>query len=360
MESSLDYSWLHGDLFAATPGVSAAWITFQRPHHYALPGTELGTAQRLWIHLRDTSSGTLWLRPLGYDVVDSFLLASVPIFSDLVEAIGWLYVKIHISTGLSWAWSIIALTVLVRVIIMPVTIKGTTSMLTMQRLQPYVKQLQQKYKNDRTEMNAQMMQFYRDNKFNPLSSCFPMLLQLPVFLALYQVLRNAPEMAQSVELFGNRIVRKSGETPLKLPDPGDFSFLFGFVNDITHIIKNAGLPGLIILLVYAASQLLSGKVMVTSPDPRQRMMMMFLPLAFIPFLYNSFQVGLALYWLTSNLWTVGQHLVVIRLVDHDKPVILPENSKGKKKVINPKPSGGGTDDSSPAKPVNVRRNKRRR
>lgn len=274
--------------------------------------------------------------------MDSFLIA-FPVIKQLEQGLHWLLVNIHQSTGLSWAWSIVALTVLVRIAIAPVTAKGTVSMLSMQRLQPHLKQLQQKYKNDRAELNTQMMQFYRDNNVNPLSSCFPILLQLPVFISLFYVLRGF------------------ADHPPKAPDD-DFSWLFGFVDSVNVVVKDAGVPALILMALYAASQLFSGKVMATSPDPRQRAMMMFLPLAFIPFLYTSFQVGLVLYWLTSNLWTVGQHMVVLRLVDTDKPVVLPQNKKGQKKVLNPKAAKGdaaesGADDA-PA-PV-VRRNKRRR
>lgn len=263
--------------------------------------------------------------------------------------------QIHVTTDLTWAWSIIALTAVVRIAIMPLTIKQTRSMLSMQRLQPYVKQLQQKYKDDRQELNERMMEFYRINRVNPLASCLPIVVQLPVFLALFFVLKDFKPTITSA---GDR----------------DFSFLFDFVSDIRTNIGDAGAAGWALLIFYVASQMLSSRVMMTTQNPQQKLLFMLLPVFFVPFVIN-FPIGVMLYWITTNLWTLGQHLVVVRLSTPIQEIKLPTD-KGEKKIV-PKAvkaelrrkAAGKAPDRSAAKsggqsrapaPPGVRRNKRRR
>ncbi len=249
-------------------------------------------------------------------------------------------VQLH-SMGLSWAWSIIALTALVRIIILPLGIKQTRSMLAMQRVQPYLKQIQQKYKNDRQELNAQTMEFYRANRINPMASCLPLLLQLPVFFSLFFVLKDLGKGDSAHD--------------------GQYSWLFGFVSDIRLDSIDAGWQGILLIAIYAASQLFSSKVMATSDDPRQKMIMYALPFIFLPFVIN-FPVGLMLYWITTNLWSVGQHVGIMTFTSNDREIILPPDKKGNQKVIKPKT---GRQDSKPeSKPKNTtpeaRRNNRRK
>jgi YidC/Oxa1 family membrane protein insertase len=260
---------------------------------------------------------------------------------------------LHDNVGFSWAWSIIALTVIVRLVIFPITARQTKSSLAMQRLSPYIKQLQQKHKDDRVALNEAMMEFYRDNKVNPLASCFPLLIQIPVFLALFGVLKNFAKTQK-----GN-----------------DFSFLFGFVHDIRQHINNGAdavphnmaAAGWILLVVYIGSQMLSTLTMMTSQNPQQKYMFLLLPLFFAIFL-PKFPVGLLLYWITTNLWSLGQYLFIVRFTKTDAEVVLPADSKGRKKVITPKaskatPSNGSAAATKPASQASsaaARRNKRRR
>jgi YidC/Oxa1 family membrane protein insertase len=272
-------------------------------------------------------------------------------FHALEDALEELLIWIHSTTGLTWAWSIIAMTALVRIVILPVTVKQTRSMLAMQRLQPYVKQVQQKYKDDRQALNQALMQFYRDNQVNPLASCLPILLQIPIFMALFFVLKDF-------------------EPPAGTSD--NLSFLFGFVDSILVDINDAGFAGWALLIFYAASQVFSSAVMVTSPDPRQKYMMMVLPLLFLPFIWN-FPIGVMLYWITTNLWTLGQYKVVVALTNvESKDVVMPVGPDGKQKVLKAKKkpddgkgSGGsaGTPARTPSGPRSgapTRKNKRRR
>src|SRR5207244_11976406 len=109
-----------------------------------------------------------------------------PLENVLRHVLEWL----HGTVGLPWAWSIVALTILVRMILVPLTIRQIHSMQNMQRFAPQMKELQKKYKGDRQRLNEELMKFYRENKINPAASCLPLVAQLPVFFALYLVLRH--------------------------------------------------------------------------------------------------------------------------------------------------------------------------
>jgi YidC/Oxa1 family membrane protein insertase len=286
------------------------------------------------------------------------LVASNPFtaaFHAIEDVLRQLLEALH-DVGLTWAWSIIALTAIVRLVIFPMTSRQTKSSLAMQRLQPYLKQLQAKYKDDRAALNTATMEFYRDNKVNPLASCFPLLIQIPVFFALYRVLTHFSKTSQG----------------------GDFSFLFGFIGDIRQHINNSNdlvpenwfLAGWILLVFYVGSQMLSTVTMMTSPNPQQKWMFMVMPLLFVPVI-KGFPVGVMLYWITTNLWSLGQYLLVVRFTRMDNEIVLPADSKGNKKTVTPKGSKTPAKtpprgDKSPAsgqdrsQSSQARRNKRRK
>jgi YidC/Oxa1 family membrane protein insertase len=193
------------------------------------------------------------------------------------------------TVGLPWAWAVVALTIMVRMLLVPLTVRQIHSMQALQKHAPQMKEIQKKYKGDRQKMNEEMMRFYKENNINPAASCLPLLAQLPVFFALYLVLRQFA----------------------KHPPAGDLSWL--------HIVPNmadkasAHWSGYLLLAIYATSQIASTYFMSTTMEKTQRYLMMALPLFFITFLLN-FPVGLVIYWVTTNLWTVGQGLVTRRLV----------------------------------------------
>jgi YidC/Oxa1 family membrane protein insertase len=194
----------------------------------------------------------------------------------------------HDDVGLSWGGSIIALTVVTRAVLLPLTYKQLKGMRALQALQPQLKELQEKYKNDKQRMQQEMMRFYKENKVNPLASCIPLLAQLPVFITLFFLLKN------------------------ELPDdilPGEESFLF--INDLTE--KAVGGELILLLALYIGTQLISGMVMSITADKSQRMLLFALPIIFVPFIL-SFPAGLILYWITTNVWTIGQQLVIQRVV----------------------------------------------
>jgi YidC/Oxa1 family membrane protein insertase len=202
----------------------------------------------------------------------------------------------HDSAGLSWGMSIIALTVVTRAVLIPLTYKQLKGMRAMQALQPQIKELQEKYKNDKQRMQQEMMRFYKENKVNPLASCLPLLAQLPVFITLFYVLRHElpPDMG--------------------CPQAGHcaaYGAEFFFIDDLTG--KATGGELIALLILYVGTQLVSGMVMAVTADKSQRTMMFLLPLIFVPFILN-FPAGLILYWITTNFWTIGQQLVIKRIV----------------------------------------------
>jgi YidC/Oxa1 family membrane protein insertase len=218
------------------------------------------------------------------------------ILQPLIDVANGVLQFFHDSAGLSWGMSIVALTVVTRAVLIPLTYKQLKGMRAMQALQPQIKELQEKYKNDKQRMQQEMMRFYKENKVNPLASCLPLLAQLPVFITLFYVLRHElpPDMG--------------------CPEAGHcaaYGAEFLFIHDLTG--KATGGELIALLILYVGTQLASGAVMAVTADKSQRMMMFLLPLVFVPFILN-FPAGLILYWITTNFWTIGQQLVIKRIV----------------------------------------------
>src|ERR687885_175353 len=186
------------------------------------------------------------------------------VIQPLIDAAKAILDFFHDSVGLGWGMSIIALTVVVRAALIPLTLKQFRSMQAMQRLQPEMKALQAKYKDDKQRLNQEMMKFYKENKVNPLGSCLPLLFQLPVFLALFYMLRT--DLKQDICDKHGALTRHAAE--------------FFFIPDLTSKATGAVLVTLIIL--YVGSQLASTLLMSVTADKNQRRLFMILPLAFVP------------------------------------------------------------------------------
>ena len=200
----------------------------------------------------------------------------------------------HDSAGLSWGMSIIALTVCTRALLIPLTYRQLKGMRALQALQPQIKEIQAKYKNDRQRMQQEMMRFYQENKVNPFASCIPLIAQLPVFITLFYVLRH--ELPSDIGCEAGHCGAEA-------------SFLF--INDLTA--KAVGAELIVLLVLYVGTQLVSGLVMSVTADKSQRIMMGLLPFIFVPFVIN-FPAGLVLYWITTNFWTIGQQYVIQRVI----------------------------------------------
>ena len=242
-------------------------------------------------------------------------------------------------TGLSWGASIIALTIAVRAALVPLTVKQFRSMQALVRLQPEIKKLQEKYKDDRQRLNQEMMRFYQENKVNPFSSCLPLLAQLPVFFSLFYLLRDDLRLEICPNIPGQNAANPipCGSTPASE---------FWFIPDITD--KATGTVLVVLLVLYVGSQLLSTLLMPSTADKTQRTIFIALPFIFIPFI-QSFPAGLLLYWITTNLWTGTQQYIIRRTVG---PITPPgqEPGGGLFDMLKPKPSdSGGGDGKNGAK-----------
>jgi YidC/Oxa1 family membrane protein insertase len=228
----------------------------------------------------------------------------------------------HGTVGLPWAWSIVALTVLVRIVLVPLTVRQIHSMQSLQAHAPEMKRLQQQYKGDRAKLNEELMKFYKENNINPAASCLPLLAQFPVFIALYFTLKH-----------GTKHI--TGSWLHVVPNISDKA--------------TAHWSGFVLLAIYAGSQIASTYFMGTTMDKTQRTIMMFLPLVFLT-VVSHFPTGLILYWMTTNLWTVGQGLVTRRLVPKPNPAAALQRAGPKRSSRTPTKEDESTGPNGAAAP----------
>src|SRR4051795_776995 len=210
------------------------------------------------------------------------------VLSPLIDACQWVLEFWHDLLGGSWGWPIILLTFTVRLFILPLTFRGVKSMQRLQALQPEIKEIQARYKDDKQRMNQEVMAFYQREKVNPLGSCLPLVLQIPFFISLFSLLRSSGFKADIAS------------------NPS-----FGPIPNLAEKITDPVLLGVLIVL-YVGTQLAASAVTAISADPTQRRIMFALPFVFVIFIVN-FQAGLIVYWITTNVWTIGQQLMVKKL-----------------------------------------------
>ncbi|HTT30982.1 MAG TPA: YidC/Oxa1 family membrane protein insertase [Solirubrobacteraceae bacterium] len=247
------------------------------------------------------------------------------IFQPLIDVFQSILLFFHNHVGLSWGFSIIALTILMRAILLPLTVKQFHSMQKLQRMQPQMKALQAKYKDDKQRQQQEMMKFYKENEINPLGSCLPLVAQLPVFISLFYMLRKnlrpdiCPQTQHAYQLkyaamHHVSLAEAASHTTPCGPNNGA-GFLF--IPDLTN--KATGWVLIVLLLLYVGSQLASS-LMMSSPmmDKQQRNLMLLLPLVFVVIVIN-FPAGLLVYWITTNLWTMGQQYTVRRMIGTPTP-----------------------------------------
>ena len=227
------------------------------------------------------------------------MIPSANVLQPLIDVFDRVLVFFHDTFGMSWGLSIIALTVVVRALLLPLTLKQFRSMQALQTLAPEMKKLQEKYKDDKQRLNQEMMTFYRENKVNPFGSCLPLVAQLPVFFSLFYMLRKDLR----VDICGQSAV------PCGNYKGGGFGESFFFIPDITN--HATGVVLVVLIVLYVGTQLLSSILMSVTADRNQRMLLLALPFIFVPFV-TSFPAGLLVYWITTNLWTMGQQTVIRR------------------------------------------------
>jgi YidC/Oxa1 family membrane protein insertase len=215
------------------------------------------------------------------------------IFGPFVDLLRGILRGIHGVIG-SWGWSIIILTVMVRLILWPVTHRQFRSAQAMTQLQPKIKELQRKYKSDKRKLQEETMKLYQEYRVNPFASCLPLLIQMPIFICLYYAIRFTPEIRTS-------------------------SF---------WIIPSLGKPYLPLFIFYIITQMISTELMLQpNTEPQQKWLMRAMPVVFI-FILFRFPAGLMVYWVTTNLWTIMQQSIIRRSI-----------GKRELQPLGPKPPG---------------------
>jgi YidC/Oxa1 family membrane protein insertase len=208
----------------------------------------------------------------------------------------------HKNVGLGWGGSIVMLTICIRLAILPLTFKSVRSMQALQRLQPEMKKIQERYKDDKQRQQQELMQFYRDHNVNPLGSCLPLVLQFPFFLGLYQTLKSGGQVSKEI----NASVAHGA-------DPG-----FLFIPNLTQ--KATGGVLVALLIIYIATQLTSSYVSaINIQDRNQKILVFAMPLVFA-FVVINFPTGLLVYWITTNLFTIAQQLFIRRFLPAPEPL----------------------------------------
>ncbi|HEY5142287.1 MAG TPA: YidC/Oxa1 family membrane protein insertase [Solirubrobacteraceae bacterium] len=268
------------------------------------------------------------------------------IFSPLIAAFDWVIQLFH-SIGFGWGGSIIALTIVVRTLMLPLTIKQFRSMQALQTLQPEIKALQAKYKDDKQRLNQEMMAFYQENKVNPFGSCLPLVLQIPVFISLFYMLRTDLK----VDICGPKadILKVAAQQHTTLATtycdavvPGSAKFLF--IPDLTAPATGGVL--VVLLVLYIGSQLLSSILMSVTADKNQRYLMIGLPFVFVLFI-KGFPAGLLVYWITTNLWTVGQQYFIRRSTGQLPAFLGGNGGVTASAAVAPPKRSAKSEDSSP-------------
>jgi YidC/Oxa1 family membrane protein insertase len=246
----------------------------------------------------------------------------------------------HDTVGLGWGPSIIGLTIIIRLAILPLTYKQVRSMQDMQRFSPEIQRIRERYKEDKTRQNEELMKLYQEHGFNPLSSCLPLVLQLPFFFGLYQTLRSQHFIDQ---------VHASGSSG------------FLFIPDITEPLKGHTAALIVMIVLYVGTQLGSSYVSsLNVQDKNQRRLLFIFPFVFVPVVIN-FEAGLLIYWITTNLFTVSQQLAIRKFLPAPEPHVA-----GGLAVKGDDDAGGGSsrkrrrgpmrddDDEPAAKPQRAR------
>jgi len=223
----------------------------------------------------------------------------------------------------SWGVAIILLTFTIRLAILPLTFSSVKSMQKMQVLAPEIKKLQERFKDDKQRLQQETMKFYKERQVNPFASCLPLLLQLPFFVSLFYLLRSAS--------FKEDI---GGSEP------------FLFIPDLAQPLTDHPLQLAVMVVLYVSTQLVASLITMAGGDKTQQRIMLALPFVFVPFII-TFEAGLIVYWVTTNVWTIGQQLVVRKL--YPKPDVSPASdgddapglARGKPKAPVAALAGGG-------------------
>ena len=200
----------------------------------------------------------------------------------LAKPLFWCLEKFHGITG-NWGWAIVLVTLMLKLIFFKLSAAGYKSMANMRRVQPRLLAIKDRYKDDRTRLNQAMMDIYKKEKINPLGGCFPILIQIPVFIALYWTLLESVELRQT-------------------------GFIF-WLSDLSAPDQYFVLP-----LLMGVTMLIQQKLNPAPMDPVQQKVMSILPIVFTVF-FAFFPSGLVLYWVVNNVLSIAQQWVITRSID---------------------------------------------
>jgi YidC/Oxa1 family membrane protein insertase len=264
--------------------------------------------------------------PLVANIIEEAFGPLITLFEEIL-----VFIHEHIlGPGLSWGWAIIGLTVVVRLVLFPLFVRQMKSIVSLQRHMPEMKAIQEKYKDDRQKQSEELMKFYRENNINPFASCLPLILQFPVLIALFYMLRTdlkkhicGPELVSHynnlplhvragyhklhVASTAHLPSKYLGNTSCEMVAPHSAKFLF--IPDLTA--KATGWVLIVLLVFYVVTMVASSLLSTATADRNQRLMAIFLPLVFTVIIIG-FPAGLVVYWIATNVWTIGQGYMIRR------------------------------------------------
>lgn len=277
----------------------------------------------------------------------------------MIPVVGWILDPVYQAMGAALAFfysvvgsygvAIALLTVTVRIFLIPLTAKQVRSQQAMQRIQPEIKRLQAKHKNDRQKLNEEMMKFYKENKVNPLAGCLPILLQAPLFLVLYRLilgLTNLPEpkhLPRDSEMFTSLLDSGGKMLSWGVDLARSASSVKGFGNALPYYL----LIALTVATGYYQQRQMTARLPKDAVNPQMQMIGKVFP-AFIGIFSFSIPAGVVVYFIVSNLWQVGQQAITFRTFP--PPVAGPTSGAkdgksggkdGKSGAVGPKEGGGG-------------------
>ncbi|MFI8069323.1 membrane protein insertase YidC [Streptomyces sp. NPDC086033] len=250
------------------------------------------------------------------------------LFSFITTPVSWVIVQFHTvygkifgpDTGWAWGLSIVSLVILIRICLIPLFVKQIKSTRAMQTLQPEMKKIQERYKNDKQRQSEEMMKLYKETGTNPLSSCLPILAQSPFFFALYHVL-NGIATGDTIGVINDSLLASARKAHIfGAPLAAKFKDGSATVQALGATVTDVRVVTAVMIVMMSASQfytqrqLMTKNVDTTVKTPfmqQQKMLMYVFPLMFAVFGIN-FPVGVLVYWLTTNVWTMGQQMYVIR------------------------------------------------
>ena len=267
----------------------------------AMPVAPSGSALMLQLYAGPKEYDTLRALQIGLeDTIDFgwFIFGSWSVVKAVAKPLFYVLRFINDFTH-NFGVTIVLLTMMLKLLFVPLQFKSYKSMKQMQVIQPKVLAIQEKYKDDRDRLNKELIKLYRDHKVNPVGGCLPMVLQMPVFVALFNILYMTIDLRQAP--------------------------FMGWITDLS--VQD---PYYVLPIIMGATMILQQKITPTTMDPTQAKIMLILP-AFMTFLFINFPAGLVLYWLTNNVLTISQQLITDRVVFANRPVLEHvDDVKGKK------------------------------